>query len=735
MKLKRNDSAISEILSTVLLLGIAIGLFSVVYSITIPTQTVQSNPSVTIFGYIQNENIILEHYGGESISTDSYILLEICGNNTRVNISTPFLNDINNNTEWDIGEKILYDTEIQGLQVEATVVNQPSNSILFTGILQKGLTKESPLINLNTSVNSISPYLLSFSSLNLNATGDSSLDNVSLFYRWSEDNSTWGSFSDDTFTGFGRFNGSQSTVGSDFNVPTYNSLVWSDQDFDSDYYSYDSGNNSRILCDVSGDYLISLSLPIRDLTLSGVNNNRVCIEAGVFVNGIRKEVGTTRSSFLRGEGGGDDHFYSSDNMVVLISDVQAGEYIEIKVRGDGDTAESVGSGVDMFSLYIQCIPSSDAIFFANATQSTASSNPENLNQGTSNTFSYDMEWNEIIKDTGFTHSDSSNPQSITINSAGYYYVSVLIPLEKIGGGSRTNVGGAVEIDGVTVTGGTFMQGYIRRNSEGNFKSSIQWAGLVKTTSSNQILSIGIGVWGATGVVETNGMNATLFVRKIETGNTRMFYSTATQVSGSSPNDWNPDTTEYILWKTAIENDNAYYNHTADNQNIAVKEDGYYLLTYNSPQLYTTGQREAPQFTIYVNGVAQDGSRTGSTYIRDAGGHEESTTSLAYLMLLNTSDNISIGVVKAMTNTNTLVDDNDEAIILLEYKGSHLSTLEGINWTKWNDSSNPDSTLPYSWEFDFPNGTGYYEFYSIGTLSGTREVAPSFADAICYYNPS
>ena len=191
MKSKRNDSAISEILSTVLLLGIAIGLFSVVYSITIPTQTVQSSPSVTIFGYIQNENIILEHYGGESISTDSYILLEICGNNTRVNISTPFLSDINNNNEWDLGEKILYDTEIQGLQVEATVVNQPSNSILFTGILQKGLTQESPFINLNTSVNTISPYLVTFSSLNLTATGYSSLDNVTLWYRYSPDNSSW----------------------------------------------------------------------------------------------------------------------------------------------------------------------------------------------------------------------------------------------------------------------------------------------------------------------------------------------------------------------------------------------------------------------------------------------------------------------------------------------------------------------------------------------------------------
>ena len=60
--------------------------------------------------------------------------------------------------------------------------------------------------------------------------------------------------------------------------------------------------------------------------------------------------------------------------------------------------------------------------------------------------------------------------------------------------------------------------------------------------------------------------------------------------------------------------------------------------------------------------------------------------------------------------------------------------EGQNWNVWSDASNPDISFPWSWDFDFPNGTGYYEFYSIGKHNGDVEEAPLIADARCYYNP-
>jgi len=57
-----------------------------------------------------------------------------------------------------------------------------------------------------------------------------------------------------------------------------------------------------------------------------------------------------------------------------------------------------------------------------------------------------------------------------------------------------------------------------------------------------------------------------------------------------------------------------------------------------------------------------------------------------------------------------------------------------SWKDWNDISNPDTSYPWSWNFNFPNGSGYYEFYSIGKKTGEEdETAPANADARCRYN--
>jgi len=66
--------------------------------------------------------------------------------------------------------------------------------------------------------------------------------------------------------------------------------------------------------------------------------------------------------------------------------------------------------------------------------------------------------------------------------------------------------------------------------------------------------------------------------------------------------------------------------------------------------------------------------------------------------------------------------------------SSFGSEEEAGWMQWdNASQNPDTNSPWSWEFDFPNGIGYYEFYSIGKKSGsTDETPPSSADAHCHY---
>ncbi|UCF12602.1 MAG: DUF2341 domain-containing protein [Thermoplasmatales archaeon] len=78
-------------------------------------------------------------------------------------------------------------------------------------------------------------------------------------------------------------------------------------------------------------------------------------------------------------------------------------------------------------------------------------------------------------------------------------------------------------------------------------------------------------------------------------------------------------------------------------------------------------------------------------------------------------------------------DADDIYIDEIYVNATTTLGNYTGWKAWNDNSNPDDTYPWNWSFNFPDGTGYYEFYSIGKKSGsTDESAPTTADAKCYY---
>jgi hypothetical protein len=59
--------------------------------------------------------------------------------------------------------------------------------------------------------------------------------------------------------------------------------------------------------------------------------------------------------------------------------------------------------------------------------------------------------------------------------------------------------------------------------------------------------------------------------------------------------------------------------------------------------------------------------------------------------------------------------------------------EQSGYVKWNNVSNPDTSYPWEWDFNFPNSYGYYWFYSIAVdVNNNGEDAPSTWDARCRY---
>jgi len=77
------------------------------------------------------------------------------------------------------------------------------------------------------------------------------------------------------------------------------------------------------------------------------------------------------------------------------------------------------------------------------------------------------------------------------------------------------------------------------------------------------------------------------------------------------------------------------------------------------------------------------------------------------------------------------------IRIREYSASEPTYHIGVDqiggWQTWDNASNPDASSPWQWIFDFPDGLGYYEFYSIGKISGASdETSPLTADARCSF---
>ena len=91
-------------------------------------------------------------------------------------------------------------------------------------------------------------------------------------------------------------------------------------------------------------------------------------------------------------------------------------------------------------------------------------------------------------------------------------------------------------------------------------------------------------------------------------------------------------------------------------------------------------------------------------------------------------------LKGATETGDTSSDswNIDAITLRTWDTS--GGPHGHNWMIWSNASNPDlnGADGWSWSFNFPDGLGYYEFYSIGKYGLSTETAPGTADASCHF---
>ena len=149
-----SNKAVSEVLGTILLLGISVALFSIIYISLFSIQATPSTPSVNIVGTIKNNQLILDHMGGEDLKLDTKIIMHFPDDTrksllVKENDYLPAQAKIDN--KWNIGEQFTYslngETSFNRFQpLDLTVVDQDSNSVIMNGIVKEAKKADLELV-------------------------------------------------------------------------------------------------------------------------------------------------------------------------------------------------------------------------------------------------------------------------------------------------------------------------------------------------------------------------------------------------------------------------------------------------------------------------------------------------------------------------------------------------------------------------------------------------------------
>jgi len=152
MKNERGKQAVSEIVGTVLLLGIAIALFSSVQILVFSFPFNERAPSANLIGAENNGNIAIEHHGGESLRLSNTQIIFRNNDKTFVLKGSPAY-IVSNTTagnidDLDIGEVLAYNltyiTTQLGVpaesEIDLTVVDLKTNTVIMMGTVKEGST-------------------------------------------------------------------------------------------------------------------------------------------------------------------------------------------------------------------------------------------------------------------------------------------------------------------------------------------------------------------------------------------------------------------------------------------------------------------------------------------------------------------------------------------------------------------------------------------------------------------
>ena len=152
----RSTHAVSEVISAILLLAMAVVVFAVIYNNVLSDDGPGLENYGTISGTLANENgddlqdIVFSLNRGDFLGSDTEVVLDLGEDKTfEVTVEeNPDMVQYDSNNNWNIGDKFVYHPKYEDgtlinlnrLNVKANIIDKLTNSIVFWGTLQEGWT-------------------------------------------------------------------------------------------------------------------------------------------------------------------------------------------------------------------------------------------------------------------------------------------------------------------------------------------------------------------------------------------------------------------------------------------------------------------------------------------------------------------------------------------------------------------------------------------------------------------
>jgi hypothetical protein len=739
------NTAVSEVIGTVLLLAMVSGLFSIVSIFTLNLIPNTSSPSTNIVCQVDDYNISLINMGGDSLNSDTKIKFSDDSGTSKSIAAKDYLDINSKSNKWDVGEKIVYSyRDFIGKNIRVLIVDAASNS----NILLTTISITTPYI----SVTTLDPTAITQNSANIMMTY--SFRNYSAMVRFTYEsadggwiNTSWvpksgsGSYNiiiTGLFTSKLYYVKAQLMYNSKTGDGEQKSFMTLPKTYNPPIFSNPSPMNGSTGIPITTS---SLGLNIQDpqgyyfnwtITTSpnvgntsgtkASNGTKNCIIAGL-------KYSTTYTWIVKAN---DGHKWTNKSYVfttgigtVINTSVNKISPYTISINPLPLTATS-DSPLNNVSLYYRWSDDNSSwnggVLENYVSVSSNTSNVDGLaDKGTEINFPNAkgttrdgtvMTLREVNTGTAGGN-EWLNCNSLGTTYTGWTRVGASpfvnakdYPTHYIYTASNGAQIGWFKFPGTTLTGTLTVNISIYCNDADGTDGADIYVDYTGTGSGTRVGTVGLHTgWqydtialGTHTVSEVNNLRISLIYFK--SGPASNVWVDHIRIGVSAPAITNYELDVEYQWIAAVYNQAnkqvcLYVTSHTGNENLLVN--------------YWTGSAWSLLGTI---------TTTGWSNFTAIG-----LTSPTYTIQL-----------KGSMESNDNIQDSWNIDVMMLHTWNISGGPHGQNWMIWPSANNPDTSSPWNWSFNFPKGIGYYEFYSIGKdighWGGDVELAPASADARC-----